>query len=100
MLSANKAVTDDKNKEFECQLVLENKNTNTVNDTHDKLKCSDSEKTEEDIIAKHPANFIELIEMIQSGMKLPDTEDLNIQPLNVEPTPCHVQSPKKPWEVT
>lgn len=53
-----------------------------------------------DNVGKHPTNFIELIEMIQSGMKLPDTENLNIEPLNEDPTPCDMQRPKKPWEVS
>lgn len=56
--------------------------------------------SQEDIAGRHPANFIELIEMIQSGMKLPDTEDLNIKPLNEDPTPCDLQRPKKPWEAS
>ena len=34
----------------------------------------------------------------QKGITLPDTEELNIEPLNEEPTPCDKQRPKKPWE--
>jgi len=41
---------------------------------------------------------MELVEMIQKGITLPDTEELNIEPLNEEPTPCDKQRPKKPWE--
>ena len=54
--------------------------------------------TTESTIGKHPENFMELVEMIQKGITLPDTEELNIEPLNEEPTPCDKQRPKKPWE--
>ncbi|XP_060607993.1 uncharacterized protein LOC132760113 [Ruditapes philippinarum] len=101
LLSADQTVyTDNASKEEKSQNELENKNTKIVNDINKEIKCSNSEQTEENVIAKHPANFIELIEMIQSGMKLPDTDDLNIEPLNMDPTPCDIQSPKKPWEIS
>lgn len=57
-------------------------------------------KSSKKLSAKHPGNFMELVEMLQKGMSLPDTEDLDIEPLNEEPTPCNKQRPKKPWEET
>lgn len=101
LLSADQTVyTGNASKEEKSQNELENENTKIVDDINEDTKCSNLEKTEESVIAKHPANFIELIEMIQSGMKLPGTEDLNIEPLNMDPTPCDIQSPKKPWEIS
>lgn len=63
----------------------------------DEVKDDENVDDEE---AKHPVNFMELVEMIQAGMKLPDTEDLNIQPLNEDPTPSDSKRPKKPWDVS
>lgn len=48
---------------------------------------------------KSPANFLELVEMIENGMQLPDTEDINIEPINEDPSPSATSRPKKPWEV-
>ncbi|XP_052777306.1 uncharacterized protein LOC128214722 [Mya arenaria] len=69
-----------------------------------KPKTNDTSSNKEDIEGevmepKHPENFLELVEMIQKGIKLPGTEELDIQPLNVEPTPSDKLPPAKPWEV-
>lgn len=49
---------------------------------------------------RYPASFMDLVAMIEQGLKLPDMEDLNIEPLNKEPAPCAKTRPKKPWEET
>ena len=49
---------------------------------------------------KHPETFGELIEMIQNGLKLPDTEGPEIEATNDDPTPTVLERKKKPWEDT
>ena len=49
---------------------------------------------------KHPESFAELIEMIQSGLKLPDTEGPEIEPINDVPSAAVIERKKKPWEDT
>ena len=49
---------------------------------------------------KHPETFGELIEMIQSGLTLPDTEGPEIEATNDDPTPTVLERKKKPWEDT
>ena len=76
--------------------------------THQKVPASEHSSNEQlltntdakvdSMIGKHPANFGELIYMIQNGIKLPDTDDLNIEPTNEEPLHGQLDRLKKPWE--
>ncbi|KAL4236208.1 hypothetical protein ACF0H5_004595 [Mactra antiquata] len=77
-------------KESQCSQMSET--GNIVQNTGDSVTVNKS--------VKHPATFLELIEMIQAGIKLPDTDDLDIHPLNEDPTPCDSERPIKPWEVS
>jgi len=77
--------------------------------TEDKLDIQDQKQDVQDISCqegevdgmepKHPENFLDLVEMLQKGLKLPGTEELDIQPLNVDPTPGNRERPLKPWEM-
>ena len=49
---------------------------------------------------KHPESFAELVEMIQNGLKLPDTEEPEIEPVHDEPSAAVIERKKKPWEDT
>lgn len=53
-----------------------------------------------DDAGKHPESFAELIEMIQNGLKLPDTEGPDIEPVNDDPSAAVIERKKKPWEDT
>lgn len=72
-------------------------------DSENLMKASecDTIETKQDSVraGKHPDSFAELIEMIQNGLTLPDTEGPEIEPNNDDPTPPVVERKKKPWEI-
>lgn len=90
--------TEEENISADCD-ISNTKCDSVTSDTSDVVTV-DNRKSSDSLRGKHPQNFMELVEMIQKGMKLPDTEESNIEPLNEEPTPCSKERPKKPWEKT
>ena len=73
--------------------VVESSKTETAHVVPNTENTSDS-------AGKHPESFAELIEMLQNGLKLPDTEGPEIEPVDDEPSVAVIERKKKPWEDT
>ncbi|KAH3849461.1 uncharacterized protein LOC127874251 [Dreissena polymorpha] len=67
-------------------------------ESHRETSASNSEDLSSEL-GNYPQSFMELVEMIQRGEKLPNTLDLDIEPLNIDPTPAIRELPLKPWEI-
>lgn len=47
---------------------------------------------------KYPTSFLEVMELVQSGEKIPGIEEIHVEPTNKPPTTASAMKVKKPWQ--